>query len=45
MVRTSWLDGITCTITPDGKIDIPQNDIDLAYKAVKGKYINPFEWD
>jgi hypothetical protein len=32
MVDTGWLDGITCKITPDGKLDIPQYNIDCAYR-------------
>jgi hypothetical protein len=36
--------GITITVT-DGEEDIPESDLELAYKVVKGKKVHPFEWD
>lgn len=36
--------GITVTIK-DGKEDIPESDLELAYKVVKGKKVHPLEWD
>ncbi len=45
MFKTGFLTGVTCVITPDGKLDIPQRDIDIAYRAVKGERISWREWD
>ena len=45
MVKTGWLDGITCTINPDGSIDIPESDIDRAYRSANGIHISAEEWD
>ena len=45
MTETGWLDGITISITPDGKMNIPQSDIDRAYRAVKGEYVSHLEMD
>ena len=45
MVATGWLDGITCRIMPNGEIDIPQSDIDRAYREAKGEYVSHLEMD
>ena len=45
MQRTGYLDCITCTILPSGEIDIPQRDIDIAFRAANGGYIGEMEWD
>jgi hypothetical protein len=45
MIETGWLDGITCRLMPDGELDIPQQDIDCAYRAATGKHISHLEWD
>lgn len=45
MNETGWLDGITVSIDPDGKINIPQSDIDRAYRAANGKYVSHLEMD
>ena len=37
--------GATVTIRKDGRLDIPESDICLAYKIVKRKRLHPFEWD
>jgi len=37
--------GATCVIRKDGKFDIPEGDVRLAYKAAMGKKIHSFEWD
>jgi len=35
--------GATCAIRKDGKFDIPEGDVRLAYKAAMGKEVS--EWD
>ena len=45
MKQSSYLQGITITMTENGETDIPESDIRLAYKDIKGKRISPFEWD
>ena len=40
-----WLDGITCIVLPSGEIDIPQRDIDNAFRAANGEIIGDMEWD
>jgi hypothetical protein len=45
MCATGWLDAITVTLLPDGDGDIPESDIDRAFRAANGKYIHPLEWD
>jgi hypothetical protein len=45
MCATGWLDCITVVMLPNGETDIPERDIDIALRAVKGEYIHPEEWD
>jgi hypothetical protein len=45
MCKTGWLDGITCTMNPDGTVEIPQSDIDRALRSAKGKYVGAEEMD
>ena len=45
MKNSQYLRGITCEITDDGEVDIPAQDIYLAYKDVTGKTIYTGEWD
>lgn len=45
MCKTGWLDGITCHFNKDGTIEIPQSDIDRAYRAANGERILSHEWD
>lgn len=45
MEKSEYLQGITLTMGPNGKADIPERDIDLAYRDVMGKKIHPLEWD
>lgn len=45
MRDSEWLYGITCTILPSGEIDIPQRDIDIAFRAANGETISEMEWD
>ena len=45
MKKSKMLCGITMSLRPDGKCDIPEGDIHLAWKDVTGKYIHPLEWD
>lgn len=43
--KSPLLRGITVSLREDGKIDIPERDIELAYKDIMGKHIQPWEWD
>ena len=43
--KSKYLHGITISIGKDGKPDIPERDIHLAYKDVTGKHIGVGEWD
>lgn len=43
MSKSKWLNGITISYTEDGKIDIPESDIERAYKDVTGGVI--YGWD
>lgn len=45
MKKSSYLNSITVTMTKDGKVDIPERDIYLAYKDVTKQKIHPLEWD
>lgn len=45
MCATGWLDGITVTLLSNGEMDIPESDIDRAYRASQGHYIHSEEWD
>jgi hypothetical protein len=45
MSESGWLDGITVTIGKNGETDIPQSDLDRAYRAIQGKPIHPLDWD
>jgi hypothetical protein len=45
MAATGWLDGITCQVLPDGSINIPQRDINCAYRAATGEFVSDAEWD
>lgn len=47
MLKTGMLTGITLVLNPDGTVDIPETDLELAYKvATKGiNSVHPFEWD
>lgn len=40
-----YMDGITISVDEDGDIDIPDRDLELAYKQLKGYKLNPEEWD
>ena len=43
--ESKCLDGITITLTDDGEEDIPEGDIVLAVRDIRGEKINAFEWD
>jgi hypothetical protein len=43
MNKTGFLDGITVRKNPDGTIEIPEEDIDRAYRAANGEIIS--DWD
>lgn len=45
MRKSQYLECITVTRLPNGEIDIPERDIDLAFRDVNKKYIHPSEWD
>ncbi|GAI09732.1 unnamed protein product [marine sediment metagenome] len=45
MKKSKMMCGITMSLRADGKTDIPERDIELAYKDVMGKPIHPLEWD
>lgn len=45
MKKSKMLQEITRSLTKDGKVDIPERDVRLAYKDVTGKFIHPFECD
>jgi len=48
MKNSKYLQCITCQeIIIDSKkeVDIPERDIELAFKDIKGEYINSLEWD
>ena len=44
MIDSGWLTGITVSIV-DGEMDIPERDLDVAFRAAKGEKINHLEWD
>lgn len=44
MKKSKYLQGITMTLK-NGKLDIPERDIDLAYRDVMKRPIHIFEWD
>lgn len=43
--QSGWLDGITCYMNEEGVAVIPQRDIDVALKAIRGEEIGDLEWD
>ena len=46
MKKSKYLMGITVTMGKDGKPDIPERDIDLAYRdTIKKEKIQIEEWD
>lgn len=45
MKLSKYLKNITLSFTKDGKTDIPESDIRLAYKDVMHISIHPLEWD
>jgi len=45
MCNTGYLDGITVVLLPTGEGDIPQRDIDIAFRAARGNQISSLEWD
>jgi len=45
MKDSKYLECITCTMTKRGEVDIPERDIELAYREITGGYIHPLEWD
>jgi hypothetical protein len=45
MCATGWLDGITLSLNADGTVEIPESDIDRAYRAAHGEKISDWGWD
>ena len=45
MKQSSYLQGITVTITKNGEINYPESDIEIAYRDIKKEKINSYEWD
>ena len=45
MSKSKYLQGITIELTEEGKVDIPEGDIVLAYKDVMNMPIHYMEWD
>ena len=45
MAKSGYLENITLSINDDGKVDIPDRDIELAYRDIKGGKIYVAEWD
>lgn len=45
MKDSKYLECITLTLTENGETDIPERDIELAYRDITGGYIHPLEWD
>ncbi len=45
MSKSEWLCGITVTMLPDGRADIPESDIENAYLDTIGKKVSPCRWD
>ncbi len=43
LVATGLLNAVTCTATPGGELDIPEEEIRRALRAVRGKPIGM--WD
>ena len=40
-----FMNGITVSLDKDGEVDIPERDLELAYKQLHGYKMHPFEWD
>lgn len=40
-----FMNGITVSQDKDGEIDIPERDLEQAYRQLHGGRIHPFEWD
>ena len=45
MKQSNWLEGITLTMRDTGETEIPESDIDNAYRDVTGKRIEDWMWD
>ena len=45
MSKSKYLRGITVELTEDGKVDISEGDIAIAYKDITNKPIYYEEWD
>lgn len=45
ILKGSYLDGCTIIINKEGVEDIPEEDILIALKEIKGEKVGTFEWD
>jgi hypothetical protein len=45
MKESEWLSCITVVMLPNGEPDIPQSDIDNAYRDVMGEKVPYWMWD
>lgn len=45
MSRSPYLTGITISLNENGEADIPQRDVDLAFRDIRGEHIGNEEWD
>lgn len=43
--KSGYMERITVTMNPDGTTNIPERDVELALKDVKGERIGNEEWD
>jgi len=44
MQNSNWLTEITVSLV-NGKIDIPEKNLNIAFRATKGKKINHLKWN
>ena len=45
ILKERYLDGCTISINKDGSENIPESDIRIAIRAIRGEKIGSFEWD
>jgi len=45
MKHSKMLSAITVQVLDNGDFDIPEIDIENAYKDITGQYIHPYAWD
>ena len=42
---SAFMGVITVSLDEDGEVDIPERDLEQAYRQLHGGKIHPFEWD